>query len=83
MLGWLLNLGFAAGPTEVSAVCYLLAESSSKFIVEADNGFLILETCNIFIEGVCDGQSVSIPDSVRDNRFRVGSEGVRIRRQIN
>lgn len=35
-----------------------------------------------FLEGVLDGQGVSIPDSVRDNRFRVGIESIRIRRQI-
>jgi len=36
-----------------------------------------------FLEGVLDGQSVSVPDSVRDNRFRVGTEGVRIRREVS
>lgn len=57
-LGWLLNMGFAAGAgTDVPV-----------------GGAAPLE-------GVSDGQSVSIPDSVRDNRFRVGIQGVSLRRE--
>ena len=37
----------------------------------------------VFLESVCDGQSVNIDGSVREDRFSVGSEGVRTRRQIS
>lgn len=38
---------------------------------------------SVVLEGVLDGQSVSIPDSVTDNRFTVGAGGVSIRRVLN
>ena len=37
----------------------------------------------VFLEGVLDGQSVSIDGSVREDRYSVGSEGVRVRRQLD
>ena len=37
----------------------------------------------VSLQSVNDGQSVSIPDSVRDNRFRVGTETVSIRREVS
>ena len=36
----------------------------------------------VVLASVNDGQSVNIPDSVRDNRFRVGNESVSIRREV-
>ena len=38
---------------------------------------------DVFLEGVLDGQSVSIDGSVREDRYSVGSEGVRVRRRLN
>jgi len=36
----------------------------------------------VFIEAVQDGASVSMQDSVSDSRFRQGTEGVSMRRQV-
>ena len=58
-LGWLLNLGFAAGAGGAAPAA------------------------TVSLESVNDGQSVSIPDSVRDNRFRVGTQSVSLRREIS
>ena len=58
-LGWLLNLGFAAGTGAAQ------------------------QAATVSLQSVNDGRSVSIPDSVRDDRFRVGIQGVSIRREIS
>ena len=94
-LGWLLNLDFAA--SENPTQCYLLQEvdATSRFLLENEPYALLLQFCDpsagggggpaaaIFLESVCDGQSVNIDGSVREDRFSVGSEGLRYRRQIN
>ena len=48
-----------------------------------DGGGAPQPPATVFLESVNDGQSVNIDGSVREDRFSVGGEGVRIRRQIS